>query len=455
MKAFDFFRNSWSVVYFTLFLYCVIPGNGQTTSNEYSSTLTLQQCIDYALKNQPLVRQSRLDEDINNRDIAISLSGWFPQLSLDAGLQHYLQLPTSFFPNLNDPAGPEVEVTTGLFNTSSAQFSANQSLYSTDLVFASKTVRDLRQRARQNTESSEINTVVNVSKSFYDVMLTLEQLDLWNDEILRLERTYNDAYHLYQNGLTDKIDYQQAMISVNNAKAQKRNTEEAIKGKYSFLKQTMGLPPEKRLIISYDSSSFEKNISADTIETLSYDKRIEYQLMQTDLHLQNAEVGYYRWSFMPALSAFYDYNLNFANNSFSPLYNINFPNSLIGLKLTLPIFQGDRRLQNLRKAHLQYQRLKLGQDYLKSQINTEYSQALASYKSNLYALEITKTNIAIAQDVFNSVILQYTQGVKTYLDVIVAETDLRSAKLNYLSTLFQVLSAKLDLNAAMGDIAIN
>ena len=198
----------------------------------------------------------------------------------------------------------------------------------------------------------------------------------------------------------------------------------------------------------------QREILADTLALLDYQKRIEYQLQETALRLQNAEVGYYRWSFLPELSAFYDYNLNYENDRFSELYHASFPNSLVGLKLTLPIFQGMNRLLNLQKAHLQYRRMELGQDYLKSQISTEYSEAMAGYKSNLYAFQVTKNNITFAQEVYNTISLQYAQGIKTYLDVIVAETDLRSAKLNYLTALFQVLASKLDLNAAMGNISI-
>ena len=80
---------------------------------------------------------------------------------------------------------------------------------------------------------------------------------------------------------------------------------------------------------------------------------------------------------------------------------------------------------------------------------------MAGYKSSLYALEQAKANSTLASEIFGIVSMQYVQGVKTYLDLIVAETDLRSARLNYLSALYQVVSSKLDLKASMGDININ
>ncbi len=164
-------------------------------------------------------------------------------------------------------------------------FSANQTLYSNSLFFAARTSKELRKQASQNTENSKINTYVDVTKAFFDVLLTEEQLNVLNEDILRLQRNYKDAYNLYKNGLTDKIDYQRTAISLSNAQAQKKSTEEAIKAKYSVLKQLMGVVPEKQLTVSYDSSKYENEILIDTTKILDYNNRIEYQLLQTTLKL--------------------------------------------------------------------------------------------------------------------------------------------------------------------------
>jgi outer membrane protein TolC len=113
------------------------------------------------------------------------------------------------------------------------------------------------------------------------------------------------------------------------------------------------------------------------------------------------------------------------------------------------------RLENLSKAKLQYQRLQLGMNYLKSEINSEYTLALSGYISNLNELRIAKNNIVLAKDIFSTVKLQYDKGIKAYLEVIVSETDLRTSELNYLNILFQVLTSKMDLEKALGDIKIN
>jgi outer membrane protein TolC len=440
-------------------IFLVIPNFliGQTAHDTLPSKVTLSQCISYALANQSLIKQSLLDEDITKRDIRISLSGWYPQLEVDANAQHYLKTPIANYPNLSNPPSytPYISLPASTTYTSSGIFSANQTIYSSNLFFAARTSKELRNQASENTENSKINTYVDVTKAFFDVLLTEEQLHVLDEDILRLQRNYKDAYNLYKDGLTDNIDYQRAEIALSNAQAQKKSTEEAIKAKYSVLKQLMGVVPEKQLTVLYDSSKYENDILIDTAKNLDYNNRIEYKLLQSALQLQGTQISYYRWSFLPTLSAFYDYDPLYQNNQFSDLYKKDYPSSLFGLKFTLPLFQGMNRLENLSKAKLQYQRIQLGIDYLKSQINSEYTLALSNYISNLNELRIAKNNITIAKNIFNTVKFQYDKGIKAYLEVIVSETDLRSAELNYLNILFQVLTSKMDLEKALGIIQIN
>jgi outer membrane protein TolC len=126
----------------------------------------------------------------------------------------------------------------------------------------------------------------------------------------------------------------------------------------------------------------------------------------------------------------------------------------VGLNLAIPIFQGGKRLQNLSKARLQADRADLDIVNSRNTINTEYVQALASYKSNYTNWEFLKQNVDLAKDVYKVVSLQYREGIKTYLDVIVAQSDLRTAELNYYNALFQLLSSKIDLQKSLGTLTV-
>jgi outer membrane protein TolC len=404
----------------------------------------LRDCIKYALSHQPVVRQSVIDEAITEANIKSRLADWYPQINLDASVQHNTQIPTSYFNGSPIKAGVE--------NTSGAQFGLTQNLFNRDVLLASRTAKDVRRQAKQTTAGNQIDVVTNVSKAYYDVLLTKRQIAVLEEDIIRLERSQKDAYNQYQGGIVDKIDYKRANISLNNAKAQRKTAEESLDGKYAYLRLVMGYPEQGELKLVDDTLQMESEVSLDTSVTVTYENRIEYQLLQTQQRLLEAELQYNKWSFLPTVSAFANYNLAYLNNEFSKLYKDNLPNSFFGLRLSVPIFQGGRRTQNIRAAELQLKRTDWDFETLKSQINTEYTQAMASYKSNFYNYEVQKQNMKDAKEVYDLISLQYKEGIKTYLEVITSETDLRSAQLNYFNALYQVLSSKIDLQRSLGTL---
>jgi len=413
--------------------------------------LTLEQCLQFALQNRPAVQQARLDEEITDREVKANLSAWYPQIGLTGNAQHYLKMPVTLFPNENGVPTPR---TIGAENTSNLIVEANQNIFSNDAFLASRTARYLRLSSDQQTTETKINTVVTVTKAFYDVLFTQEQIRILDEAIVRQEKQQHDARAQYEQGLVDKTDYQRASISLSNTRADRKRAAENIKARTAYLKQLIGLTPENPLELAFDKAQVEQAPLEDTTSAVTFSNRIEFQQLQTQKQLQAQSISYYRWGFLPTFSAFANYNLNYQNNELPELYSQSFPNSLVGLRLSMPIFQGTRRTQNLRRAQLLDKRLDLDIVNARNEISTEYETALANYKSDLNEWLTTRENVAMAEDVYRIIKLQYDEGIKTYLEVITAETDLRTTQLNYFNALYRVQSSKLDLQRARGTVNI-
>ncbi|MEP7277836.1 MAG: TolC family protein [Bacteroidota bacterium] len=426
------------------FLLGFVSHSFSQTADSLLSSASLQNCVQYALKHQPLIQQSLLDEEITERAIRIRLADWYPQLNFNYNIQHNFQVQTSII------GGNPVKL--GVNNTSYGQFGLTQAIFNKDVLLASRSAADVRKQARQTTVGNKIDIVVNVSKAFYDVLLTQQQISLDNETLNRLEKSLKNAHDQYTGGIVDKIDYKRATIALNNARAQKRQDQENLDAKYAGLRNQMGYPAGKTLDLVYDSTQLEKDVYTDTSQGLHYENRIEFQLLQTQKRLQASNLTYYKWGYLPVVNLFGNYNLNYLNNDLGKLYNQNYPNSFAGISLAFPIFQGGKRIQQIRQAELQLKRVDYDILSLQNNISAAYAQALASYKSYLNYYAILKDNLAIATDVYNTIQLQYKEGVKTYLDVIFAETDLRSAQVNYTNALYQVISSKLDVQKELGAI---
>jgi outer membrane protein len=413
--------------------------------------IDLNTCINYALENHPVVDQIKIREQITSKTIASELSAWLPQIDLNANYQYYLLQPVSIFPDFNDPEGPKREVTTGVLNTSSLQFGATQTIYSAEVVSAGSAAKYYRRQVTQSSQQQLIELILGVSKAFYTVLLTEARMDIFLEDRVRIDRSYRDAYSLFETGLSDKIDYQRAQISLNNINAEIAGTREEIKARYASLKELMGYPVTGTLSIMRDSNIAEKAWIDTTIEVKAKD-RIEYQLLATNIMIQHANVNYNRLQFLPSLSAFANYNLVYQHDEFEALYNRDFPNSLAGLRLNVPLFGGGRKFLQLKIAKLRLNELKLDSVILSNRINSEFETAMTSYKSNLKLLNASRQNAIIAEGIYNTVRLQYNQGIKSFLEVIVSEADLRTARINELNALYRLVTSKLDVDAALGRI---
>jgi outer membrane protein TolC len=433
------------------FLGSCVFGYGQNkgTADTYdtASSLTLEQCIDFAFKHQPAYQQSFINQSIAKANNAINLSGFYPQVAATGNYTYYIQRPTTYIAGTNTPVKSGVENALTI-----PGISVTQSVFSPSLNYAMKAAPLLVKEAVQITDSSKIEIVSAVSKSFYSLLLTLQQIEVLKQDTVILGQSYRDAYHQYKGGIVDETDYEEALVSLNNAVIQLKQATENILPQYAILKQVMGYPPQNQFDVSYDSTAMAGSIALDTTEQLRFEKRIEYQQLATQMQLQRQLTAYYQQAWQPTISASYNYGLGFENNSFSKLFSSAYPSSYIGISLSMPIFTGFARVQNVRKSKLQEKLIDWGQVSLKSQIYTEYASALANYKSNFYSLNVLQDNIKMSKRVYFVVELQYKQGIVPYLNVITAQSNLVTSEINYYNALFQTLSSKIDLEKAMGDI---
>ncbi|MBC7689623.1 MAG: TolC family protein [Aquabacterium sp.] len=415
-----------------------------TRQDSLLTEVTLANAINYAIAHQPQIQQSLLDEQVTEYTIKSKLSEMYPQLNFNYILQHnFINQTTVIGGNL---------IRLGVGNTSAGQFTVNQAIFNKDVLLANRTRRDLRLQSALFTSTNKIDVAAEVAKAFYGLLSTMQQINISAENILRIERSLKDAYNQYKAGITDKTDYKRATITLNNTVASKKSSEVLLKAKKEYLKTLMGYPEAANLNIVYDTTHMENDFVLDTLAVPDYKARVEYRLLETRQRLLQYNVKYYRWGYLPTVSANGAYNLNYQNNDFAKVYSNNFPNSFAALTLGFPIFQGGRRKADIHVAELKLQRSQLDMVTLRNLVNSGYAQALATYKSNLYNYLALKDNLALAQEVYDVIQLQYRSGIKTYLEVITAETDLRTSQINFNNAMYQLLSSKVDVQKTLGQI---
>ena len=110
---------------------------------------------------------------------------------------------------------------------------------------------------------------------------------------------------------------------------------------HSMLKLLIGLPLDEKLILSDSLSGLldaSKNI---LIQEPTVENRIEYQLAQTQVKVNNLDVRRYQSAYLPSIVAFGSYSKNAMRNEFNFTEDGKwYPSQLIGVKATMNIFDG-------------------------------------------------------------------------------------------------------------------
>ncbi|MNS37024.1 Outer membrane protein OprM precursor [compost metagenome] len=396
------------------------------------------------MKHNPVLKQSFLDASITESQVQGKLADWYPQIGLTANYQRNFQLQT-----MANSAGV---VRIGRYNQSALQLGLTQNVFNSDVVLASRTADDVRAQAQQQIVLSKIDLQSSLSKAFYNVLLTEYQMKVLDEDINRLILSLQVARDQYDAGIVDKVDYSRATIALNTSKTQRANAVVLLDAKYARLKELMGYPSKEPLILTSGQINLEQEALIDTLVALTPQKRVEYQQLEITQNLNKANVQYRKMALYPTVSLFANYNVNFLNDELVQLYNQGYPNSFAGLQVGFPIFQGGKRRQNIRQAEFQYEKTGWALENSRNVINTEYQNALSIYKSDWNTYQMLKDNLGLAQEVYRILDAQYKAGIKNYLEVVVAQTDLQKAELNYANAVYQLLIDKIDVLKALGDI---
>ena len=127
-----------------------------------------------------------------------------------------------------------------------------------------------------------------------------------------------------------------------------------------------------------------------------------------------------------------------------------FPTGLVGLKLSIPIFDGFQKDARIQQSKMAYNQLENNMTNFENLVDLQVKQSSINYESNYKILQSDKANLDLAEDVARVTKVKYVQGGGTNLEVRNAESDLVQAQNNYFQALYNIAVARVDLQKAKG-----
>lgn len=439
--------------YFSL-IFCLFAGlSARAQLTDTVAHFSLQEAIDYAQNHSSSILNAKLDQDIAGNTVRQTIAIGLPQLSGNANFQDFLKVPTNLLPgDFFGQPGTLVPVKFGVKYQSSAGLELNQKVFDGTYIVGLQASRTYKELSIKNLKRSRIETAVAVSKAYYSVLVSNEQLSLLDANLLRLKKSFHDTEALFKNGFVEKIDVDRLTVLNNNLETERENVIRLLTLNVNLLKFQMGMSIQSKLTLKDSISGLQVEHMLSASDTATYQNRIEYSLLETQKKLNELDLKRYKSLYLPTLSAFGNTSESFQSNSFSDLFDRSFPTTVIGLRLAVPIISGGMKIYQVRNAKLEILKTQNNLNNLKNGINLEVEQAQTTYMNGLKSLENQKRNMELAQEVLGVTKIKYEQGVGSSIEVTTAETSLKESQNNYINALYDLLINKVNMDKALGRI---
>ncbi len=437
----------------TLFLCLVITFNAKAQLADTVAHFSLQEAIDYAQKYHSSIQNAKIDEEIAANTVKQTIGIGLPQVRGNVNFQDFIKVPTSLVPGeIFGQPGRLLPVQFGVKYQSSFGLELNQLLFDGTYIVGLQASKTYRELSMKSLKRSRIETSVAVTKAYYSVLVSNEQLNLLDANMVRLKKSLDDTKALYKNGFVEKIDVDRLTVLHNNLETERENVIRLLDLNVNLLKFQMGMSVQSKLTLKDSITGLQVAQTFAVSDTSVYKNRIEYSLLETQKKLNELDLKRYKSQFLPSLSAFGSTSQNALSNSFGTMFDRSFPTTLIGFRLSVPIISGGIKLYQVRNAKLEILKTQNNLINLRNGISLEVEQAQTIYRNGLKSLENQNRNMELAQEVLRVTKIKYEQGVGSSIEVTTAETSLKESQNNYINALYDLLINKVNMDKALGKI---
>ncbi len=422
--------------------------------NNETKKFSLNEAVSFALKNNDSLKNAVLDEQIAQKKVKEITANGLPQINATSSLNHFIKVPSVEIPNpFLSPANPSPTLSfpQGIPYSWNNTIQASQLLFDGTFFLGLKAAKEFVEMSKIDIKRSEIDVENNVTKGYYAALIIDENIQLFENTLKRIEKTYFDINELYKNGLVEKIEADRLRLILANTQTQFSQLKDQKELVYYSLKMQMGLRVNDKIELTdkLNQLMVTDNGTANN-EKANYENRIEYRKLLLAEKLNNLDKKRYQYGYLPSLAAFGNYTYNTFGVEFSNLGNKFFDGTLVGAQLSLPIFDGLRKSAQIQQVKLNAQKLSNTKKMVENLIDLDRTNAQSRYERAKEQLVIQKDNFNLAQDIYNKSSLKLKEGVGSTLELTNADNDLKQAQTNYLTSIYNWLNAQIELKRAIG-----
>ena len=417
----------------TLCFITILAAASGLYAQEASKQWSLQDCINYALEKNIKLQQDKIALEESDVDVKTAKASLFPSLSFNTG-HNVINRP--YQQNSSTVSGTEI-----ISSDSKTTYNGNYSLSAQwtlwnggkrlNNIKQQKTARDIASLSVSETE----NTLQEeITKLFVQILYADESVKINKSTLETSEANFKRGEELFKEGSISKADLAQLESQVGNDQYQLVTAESTLRNYKLQLKQLLELDGTDEMTLALPTLSDEQVMKVLPNQADVYQAALTTrpEIQSGQLSIDNAKLGIKtaKAGYMPtiSLSASSSSTTNSAStNNWAQQMKYGW-NNMIGVSLSIPIFDNRQNKSNVQKAKLQYSNSQLNlatkQKELYSTVETLWLDALNAQQQ--YAAADTK--LKSSQTSYDMVSEQFTLGMKNTVELLTEKNNLQSAQ---------------------------
>ncbi len=445
------------------FLVLLIILNTNMLWAQEEPALTLQDCIEIALKNNSQLRNAERRVEIAGTSVTTAMANLLPRVNASIGSGKYIQgarvvqtdVPLGLDPVTGRILYEQREIVQERIerNSHQARVSLSQNIFDFgQTINGIKEVKASESAEQYSMISTKQTVILNVKKAYYELLKAYRLQEVYQEAVRLAQEQVNRAQAMFDIGLASQAEVFQAKVTLGSNQMNLITQQNLVEMAHANLNNALGRNPSTPFKLIEDKSEpiFPDYQFEDAVNTaISNNQDIKTLELQAKAYMYSTRVA--KGRYLPAIAASVSYSRN--NDDYTRVYsselNRDFSASL-GIGLDLNIFNGFSDQAAVQRESINYQMAMENLAERKRTVTAEVKQYFLQFNAYKEILDINRQNIEAAKENLRLQLEKRRVGSGTELEVAQAQVELTRAQSTLVQAEYDAKISKAQLEAVMG-----
>lgn len=404
----------------------------------------LQDCIDYALKNNIQIQKNRVSEEKGEVTLWNRKGVLFPSLSFstnqNVGYRPFTQVMAVV-------QGDQVTSTSSNV-TYQGSYGLNASVTLWNGGINQKNIKEqklLNEITKLQTEQSELSIQEQIAQLYVQIMYTKEALKVSEELLKTAQLQYDRGIEMQKQGQMAKADVVQLEAQLSSAKYDIANNQAQLENFKRQLKAVLELDINSDFDIKGDIPTDEKVLAVIPSKLEAYNQaltsRPEIKGAELGIESANMQLDIARRAHYPTVRASASLGSNHSSgsqNNWGTQMKSNL-NMSAGVTVSVPIFDNRQIATNIRNAKLNQVNSQLDLQDKKTSLSNTIEQYWINANSNQQSYLAAKARVKSQEASYELLNEQFLNGLKNTVDVLQGRDNVINAEQSMLQSKYTTL----------------